>query len=284
MGWKPCVFQLKKIMEKPVFNIVSFSGGKDSTAMLLRMIEEGIPVDYVLFCDTGLEFPAMYEHIDKVEKETGIRITHVKAEETFEYMMLDKPIQRDINSPIIKRYGDVQGFGWPGPRMRWCTNRLKTQPRERFIKALQQHYEIKHYVGIAADETYRLKRKNNQSPNHIHPLVEWNMTEEDCLKYCYQRGYDWGGLYQWFKRVSCWCCPLQSLEELRQLRKHYPELWEKLNTWENKNFRTFRSDYSVGDLEQRFQLEEERKMCGLPIKGKEFYEELKKRIHREECL
>ena len=58
-------------MEKPKLHIVSLSGGKDSTAMLLRMIEEGWPIDIILFCDTGREFDAMYQHIDKVEKYIG---------------------------------------------------------------------------------------------------------------------------------------------------------------------------------------------------------------------
>ena len=49
---------------KPELHVVSLSGGKDSTAMLLRMLEEGMRVDIILFCDTGLEFPAMYEHLD----------------------------------------------------------------------------------------------------------------------------------------------------------------------------------------------------------------------------
>ena len=55
-------------MNKPDLHIVSLSGGKDSTAMLLRMLEEKMPVDVILFCDTGLEFDAMYKHIDKLEK------------------------------------------------------------------------------------------------------------------------------------------------------------------------------------------------------------------------
>lgn len=53
---------------KPELHVVSFSGGKDSTAMLLKMIETGMRVDLILFCDTGMEFPAMYDHIEKVEK------------------------------------------------------------------------------------------------------------------------------------------------------------------------------------------------------------------------
>ena len=98
-------------MEKKIFNVVSFSGGKDSTAMLLKMIEEKIDIDCVLFCDTGLEFPQMYEHIDKVERETGIHITRVKAENSFEYYMFDYPVARRDDSPVKMRYGDVKGFG-----------------------------------------------------------------------------------------------------------------------------------------------------------------------------
>ena len=41
---------------KPEYHVVSLSGGKDSTAMLLMMLEKGMPVDDILFCDTGLFF------------------------------------------------------------------------------------------------------------------------------------------------------------------------------------------------------------------------------------
>ena len=34
-------------------HIVNFSGGKDSTAMLLKMIEKDMPIDEIIFCDTG---------------------------------------------------------------------------------------------------------------------------------------------------------------------------------------------------------------------------------------
>lgn len=49
------------------FHAVSLSGGKDSTAMLLLMIERGMPIDMVLYADTGMEFPEMYAHIAKLE-------------------------------------------------------------------------------------------------------------------------------------------------------------------------------------------------------------------------
>ena len=49
-------------------HIVSFSGGKDSTAMLLRMLEKNMQVDEILFCDTGKDFPDMLDHIEKVKE------------------------------------------------------------------------------------------------------------------------------------------------------------------------------------------------------------------------
>lgn len=66
-------------MDKPKLYVCSFSGGKDSTAMLLRLLEEGMPVDIILFCDTGLEFPQLYRHVDKVEHDIGREITRVKG-------------------------------------------------------------------------------------------------------------------------------------------------------------------------------------------------------------
>lgn len=46
---------------KEQYHLVSFSGGKDSTAMLLGMLERDMKIDCTLFCDTGLEFPAMFK-------------------------------------------------------------------------------------------------------------------------------------------------------------------------------------------------------------------------------
>ena len=84
-------------MNRPFLHIVSLSGGKDSTAMLLMMLEKNMPVDVILFCDTGLEFPDMYKHIEELEKYTGMKITRVKAEHSFEYYFfsVSKYVSRD---------------------------------------------------------------------------------------------------------------------------------------------------------------------------------------------
>ena len=68
-----------------------------------------------------------------------------------------------------------------------------------------------------------------------------------------------GGLYEDFKRVSCWCCPLKSLQELRVLYHKYPDLWQQLKDMDRKAYNQFRPDYSVQQLEEKFKKEEEKK-------------------------
>lgn len=220
---------------KTPFFVCSLSGGKDSTAMLLRLLEEKRPVDMILFCDTGLEFPDMYTHLDKLEEYIGRPITRIKADHSFEYYFSEAPIKRKNPEKYRALFGkDCNGYGWMGPKMRWCTSQLKDKPREQFLRSLRKEYEIFCYVGLAADEQYRLERKNNQISECIHPLVDWDMTEADCLKYCYERGFDWNGLYDRFKRVSCWLCPLQPLSELRILWEFYPDLRAKLRQYDER--------------------------------------------------
>ena len=49
------------------YHAVSLSGGRDSSFLLLRMIELGMPIDAVISADTGMEFPEMYDHLAKLD-------------------------------------------------------------------------------------------------------------------------------------------------------------------------------------------------------------------------
>lgn len=49
-----------------MLTIANLSGGRDSTAMVIRYLQLGNNIDYILFCDTGFEFPVMYEYIEKL--------------------------------------------------------------------------------------------------------------------------------------------------------------------------------------------------------------------------
>lgn len=260
---------------KPKLHVVSFSGGKDSTAMLLRMVEEGMPIDIIQYCDTSLEFPEMEEHVSKVEQYIGRSITRLKAEHDFIHMAAEHEYVLRSNKVKGHSPGDVlRGAGWPRVFGRWCTRYLKTDVMDRNIRELKKTYDVVQYIGIAADEPQRER-------DLTYPLIDWGMTEADCLKYCYDRGFDWGGLYEIWDRVSCWCCPLQSLEDLRKLRKYRPELWEQLREMDkriqNTKYPNFQFTRSFTDIEQRFEVEDEFVRIGKKPRSKEFYQTLRER-------
>jgi len=221
-------------------HVVSFSGGKDSTALLLMMLERRMQVDDMVFCDTGVEFPQMYEHIEKVEKYTGRKVTVLHRKHSYEYLLEE-----------VKKSDGTIGYGHPDMRRRWCTTALKSAPLRAYLK---QYYAIIQYSGISASETIRTE-KNADGHYRSYPLVEWGMTGADNLRYCRDKDFDWGGLYDDFSRVSCFVCPLQRVSELKILYTKHPDLWRRLKKLDKKSPRSFKSSHTLTQLEQRFQRE-----------------------------
>lgn len=244
--------------------VVQFSGGKDSTAMIHRIIAWGFPIDALLFFDTGWEFPAMYDHLKLVEQKTGLIITTLHPRHPF--------------SELIKKYR------WPDARRRWCT----AEKRDAGTKWINQNYNKKtDYVvqclGFALDELDRTDTKEQIKKGLVmYPLINdfcmnpeaarhmiaglrnlddptdglTPLSETDALQYCYSLGYTWDGLYDNFDRVSCYCCPLKRKRDLRVLREQYPELWEAALNMErtipkSENYVTFRGNESLCEIDSR---------------------------------
>jgi len=68
--------------------IAKWSGGYDSSCMVVLILEKKLPLDYIVFCDTLAEFEEMYDYIQKFEAYIKRRfnktITIVKPNSTFE--------------------------------------------------------------------------------------------------------------------------------------------------------------------------------------------------------
>lgn len=136
-------------------------------------------------------------------------------------------------------------------RCRWGT-REKLNAIESYSKGYYQ------YVGIAYDEIRRIARE--KILGKLMPLVDFKMTEKDCLEYCYSKGFNWiedgVELYSILDRVSCWCCCNKNLKELKNYYIHLPNYWNKLKDLQSKTFRPMKyNKYSVYDLENRFKVE-----------------------------
>jgi len=195
--------------------IASVSWGKDSTAMLIKLLDSDAPLNEVVFYDTGMEFDAIYKTRDlfvKVYLEPRkIKYTELKPKRPFLETMLKYEHKT--------RKGNIKcGYGWCGGLCRWGTS-AKLQALNAYCKNAHQ------YIGLAVDETPRLERL---TPNKSAPLALLNMKEEDALQLCYSRGFGFDGLYGILKRVSCWCCRNKNLKELANYKKYLPQYFQKL--------------------------------------------------------
>lgn len=101
--------------------IASCSFGKDSLAMVLRILEENLPLNEVIFFDTGMEFDSIYHNRDKMKKllaEKRILFTELSSKNNFLYDMLVRPIK--YRKPEYKPYPVHYGYEWCGGRgIRW---------------------------------------------------------------------------------------------------------------------------------------------------------------------
>lgn len=230
--------------------IVSFSGGKDSTAMLLKMIELNYRIDDILMFDFGKDFPDMYKHIKDVENYICRKITIIKPKRDFEYWFYK-------HTKTKGKYKGKNGYYWNSFQNRWCT-RIKIDTIKDYYKSKYPNHLIIEYQGIAYDEPKRITYKvNYRKKIIIYPLYEWKMTEKDCLNYCYSKGFNFYGLYDYFNRVSCYLCPLQGINELRNLYLYFPELWKDMEFLDDKSQNNYRSDYTLDQLKIRFENEKQ---------------------------
>ena len=191
--------------------------------MLLKILEENYKLDEVIFFNTEMEFKAIYDIRDKIKpllESKNITFTELKSDTSFTDKM--------FNIKVGKKDGtSQQGYGLCGGKCRWGTT-LKNRIIKKYLKEKYQK-DYSEYIGIALDETKRIERAKQQKK--LLPLVEFEMTEKQCLEYCYSKGYYWKEnnirLYDIFDRVSCWCCANKNKKELENMRIFLPEYYLK---------------------------------------------------------
>lgn len=181
------------------------------------------------------------------------------------------PPQQDIRLPYAERKlvqlrpqdgctPKITGFA-----SRWtqyCTGELKKDAIRKFSRSPVSQGAKKNtvvqYLGIATDEPIRLERLDGVSKKS--PLAELGWTEADARKWCEENDL-LSPIYTTTTRGGCWFCHNQGVDQLRQLRKNYPDLWELLMKWDLDSPVTFHADgHTVHDFDRRFQLEDEGKV------------------------
>lgn len=231
-------------------HILSLSYGKDSLACLGAIEQLGWPLDRIVHAEVWAtdtipaDLPPMVEfksRADRIIKERwGIEAEHVRAKRTYE--------ERFYSVKTKSRPGMI--YGWPfSVAGAWCNSDVKMPP----LKAIKKGGNIV-YIGIAADEPGRF---HNLSETKKSPLAEAGWTEADCRRWCDDNDL-LSPIYTTATRGGCWFCHNQGVQQLRLLRKNYPELWALMLKWDKDSPVTFHADgHTVHDFERRFRLEDE---------------------------
>lgn len=233
---------------KKDYHVVSYSGGKDSTAMLLLMLEHKMPIDRIIFIDLTKEYPDLYAHNEKVNRyleQFNLRIESIKVD--YDYWFAEHEKTKGKNK-------GKKGYGWPTPLIRWCTA-LKRSTVKKIVKEESVGKNVVEYHGIANDERERVITDDGRVIRY--PLIDLGYTEKDCLEYCYSKGYDWNGLYRHLSRVSCYCCPLAKMDNLRSIYKYYPHLWKNMLDMDDKTDTRFKYNKTLRDLDNKFRMEKD---------------------------
>lgn len=245
--------------------VLSLSYGKDSMACLGALEALGWPLDRIVTADVWAtdtipaDLPPMVEfkdYADKVIMERyGIEVEHFRSDVSYEDVFY-----RERKTTRRKDLGVQAMYGWPYQKGPWCNDRLKMAALKKAKESMEDSVS---YIGIAIDEPSRF---HNLTDTTLSPLVETGWAETDCREWCEKNGL-LSPIYTQAARGGCWFCHNQSVQQLRLLRKQYPDLWSLLLKWDSDSHVTFHADgHTVHDYDKRFALEDE----GLLAPGEPF--------------
>lgn len=207
--------------------VIGYSGGKDSTAvvqLVWKALEKLPPEDrqkpvFVIASDTKVETPVIVGYIDDT-----LRRINEKAQRTGMPFRAEKVLPTLNNSFWVNLIG--RGYPAPTSRFRWCTDRLKIDPANRFIEAkVAQYGEVIMVLGVRKTEsstrmqlmnTYKVEghllfHHSSLSGAYVYAPVA-DFSTNDVWTYLLQTPSPWGSnnrdLVTLYRNASAGECPL----------------------------------------------------------------------------
>lgn len=206
--------------------VISFSGGKDSCAMLAYLCETYPDLKkHVVFADTGWEHKDVVSWCESITAMFGLPLHIVKNPNKTFLTMVEK---RKM---------------FPSAQHRQCTSDLKRGPIETWIRRNVKDAVVINCMGMRSEESSsrakRLKLKRNKSnSNNKRTVWDWlpikDWSETFVRNYLKERCIPLHPVYQYLNRFSCRVCIFMSDEDLNAVRKHDPEAIQIISKLEKK--------------------------------------------------
>lgn len=229
--------------------IINFSGGKDSTAMLLYLCE-GYPLakKHVVFADTGWEHPNTYQWCCQVVSD--VRKVYNIAEDELKLHRV-----ASFTKDFFKMVRNRKMF--PAPAMRQCTSDLKRGPIHKWIRNNTTSGPIYSAMGLRAEESAARAKKaqvaiNKTLTNSKRIVYDWlpiqYWTGLEVKKYIKNRGLELHPVYNYLDRFSCRVCIFNSARELAAIEANDPEAIDIISKVEQEIGFTMKPEGSIRKL------------------------------------
>ncbi|HET7674626.1 MAG TPA: phosphoadenosine phosphosulfate reductase family protein [Gammaproteobacteria bacterium] len=241
-------------------NIVSLSGGKDSTATALLAIHHGAENLRFVFADTGNEHPLTYAYVNYLDEwlrgRTGVGVDTLRADfsEKFEhrrnYIREHWPAKGVAPEHVEEAIALSESTGnpyldlcilkgrFPSRLAQFCTQFLKKQPLGDYqMQFCQAGRTVWSWQGVRADESAR-RAKLRMTEDlggfgvwAFRPLLYWRV--EDVFAMHRRFGVKPNPLYTMgMNRVGCMPCINCSKDELLAISQRFPEHVDRIERWE----------------------------------------------------
>jgi|TARA_R100000963_G_C4636811_1_gene100801 hypothetical protein len=216
-----------KPVEKASFRVISLGAGVQSSVMSLKAAKGELKpsVDCAVFADTGWEPKAVYDHLNWLEKQLPFPVYRVNSGN------LKKDLETNLNT-TGHSFASIPFFlvnkdGSKGMARRQCTSEYKLKPIRKKIRELvglrprqrtPKDLMVEMWIGISKDEIMRVKENTDSWVTNRWPLIEENMTRQDCLNW-FNENYPDKNLV----KSACVGCPFHNDDEWRHLKYNSPE-------------------------------------------------------------
>lgn len=241
-------------------NVVSCSGGKDSTATYLLALERTGGDFQAVFADTGNEHPAVYEYLAELPRRTGgPEIQTVRADfsghiaRRREWLMSPAAERNGWSGDAIARALDALAPSgnpfldcclwkamFPSRLRQFCTQHLKRIPIVTMVQApvVESGHAVMSWQGIRKDESVHRSAYSESEPSReldgvtdYRPILDW--TVQDVVSMHRRHGVPLNPLYsQGFTRVGCFPCINTAKDGLREIDNAHPWAIDKIREWE----------------------------------------------------
>lgn len=218
---------------------ISFSGGKDSCALLAYLCETYPNVKkHIIFADTGWEHDDVETWVQEIASRFN-QTVHIVKSDTKDYLSM------------------VESRGmFPSAKYRQCTSDLKRGPIHKWIRN-NCGPRVVQAIGIRAEESHsRAKqnplKRNKSLSNSKRTVYDWfpifDWTEEEVKSYLAERDIPLHPVYKYLPRFSCQVCIFNTPKELQAIRRNNPKAFFKIADLEKRIGHTMNPKGSVIEL------------------------------------